>query len=491
MQDVNDLGLMVDSRIPIIVLESFDEQRALEMLTRVAISRQLPVFCWSITSGLKRLGFGSDVRSDGDGNPEPALLEIKDNPDPAIYVLCDFHPYLNDPRIVRHIKDIALAYGKSHHTLVLLSHGVEVPPELLRLSATMRLALPNDEQLQAMVREEAKVWGDQNRGLRVRTDTATLNKLVANLRGVSFADARRLIRGAIRDDGAITDDDLPALSRAKFSLLDMQGVLSFEYDTASFASVGGLHHLKRWLEERRDSFLMPDAKIDPPKGLMLLGVQGGGKSLAARAVAGLWGLPLLRLDMGALYNKFIGETEKNLREALQLADSMAPCVLWMDEIEKSLAGGSNDEGTSRRIMGTLLTWMAERKSRVFIVATANAVHELPPELLRKGRLDEIFFVDLPDLAVREVIFRIHLDKRHHTPDGFDLVQLAELSEGFSGAEIEQAVVSAMYTAAARDERLATDHIVSELAQTSPLSVVMAEKVAALRAWAAERTVSAG
>lgn len=491
MQDVNDLGLMVDSRIPLIVLESFDEQRALEMLTRVAISRQLPLFGWSVTDGLKRLGFGSDVRAGDTDQPETALLQIKDNPDPAIYVLCDFHPYLGDPKVVRHVKDIALAYGRAHHTLVLLSHAVDVPPELLRLSATMRLALPSDEQLQAMVREEAKAWGEQNRGLRVRTDTATLNKLVANLRGVSFADARRLIRGAIRDDGAITDTDLPALSRAKFDLLDMQGVLSFEYDTASFGNVGGLHKLKRWLDERRDSFLKPDTRMDSPKGLMLLGVQGGGKSLAARAVAGLWGLPLLRLDMGALYNKFIGETEKNLREALQLADSMAPCVLWMDEIEKSLAGGSNDEGTSRRIMGTLLTWMAERKSRVFIVATANAVHELPPELLRKGRLDEIFFVDLPDLATRETIFRIHLQKRHHTPEGFDLVQLAELSEGFSGAEIEQAVVAAMYTAAARDETLATDHVINELAQTSPLSVVMAEKVAALRAWASERTVSAG
>jgi len=490
MQDVNDLGLMVDSRIPIVVLESFDEQRALEMLTRVAISRQLPLFCWSVTTGLKRLGFGSDVRGDETDSPETALQQIKENPDPAIYVLCDFHPYLSDPKLVRHVKDIALAYGKAHHTLVLLSHGLTVPPELVRLTATMRLSLPSEEQLQAMVREEAKAWTEQNRGIKVRTDSATLNKLVANLRGVSFADARRLIRGAIRDDGAITEDDLPALSRAKFDLLDMQGVLSFEYDTASFGNVGGLHNLKRWLKDRHDSFMKPDGKIDIPKGVLLLGVQGGGKSLAARAVAGLWGLPLLRLDMGALYNKFIGETEKNLREALAMADSMSPCVLWMDEIEKGLAGGSNDEGTSRRIMGTLLTWMAERKSRVFIVATANAVHELPPELLRKGRVDEIFFVDLPNAEDRETIFRIHLGKRHHTPEGFDLKQLAELSEGFSGAEIEQAVVSAMYTAAARNETLATDHIIGELAQTSPLSVLMAEKVTALRAWASERTVPA-
>src|SRR5690606_30577026 len=200
---------------------------------------------------------------------------------------------------------------------------------------------------------------------------------------------------------------------------------------------------------------------DAPKGLLLLGVQGGGKSLAARAVAGLWGLPLLRLDFAALYNKFIGETEKNLREALQQADSMAPCVLWIDEIEKGLAGKNGDEGTSRRILGTLLTWMAERRSRVFLVATANAIADLPPELLRKGRVDELFFVDLPEAAVRETIFSIHLQKRQQDPAGFDLPRLAAAAEGFSGAEIEQAVVSALYAAAARGEPLCTEHLQQE------------------------------
>lgn len=491
MPDVHDLGLMVDSRIPIIVLESFDEQRALEMLTRVAISRQLPLFCWSVTAGSRRLGFGYDLKREGEAeSPLEVLRQIQDNPDPAIFVLCDFHPYLNTPELVRHLKDIGLSYGRAQHTVVLLSHALKIPPELSRLSATLRLALPSEEQLMAMVREEARSWSERNQGARVRTDNATLQKLVNNLRGLSFADARRLIRTAIHDDGAITDSDLPNLNRAKFELLDMGGVLAFEYDTASFADVGGLRQLRRWLEERREAFLCSDG-ADAPKGLMLLGVQGSGKSLAARAVAGLWGLPLLRIDMGALYNKFIGETERNLREALALADSMAPCVLWADEIEKGLAGKNSDEGTSRRVMGTLLTWMAERRSKVFIVATANAIDELPPELLRKGRLDEIFFVDLPDAETRSTIFRIHLTKRQHPVDSFDLPALAQAAEGFSGAEIEQAVVSATYTAAARGEALNQAAVLAELAQTRPLSVVMAERLTALRAWARERTVPAG
>jgi SpoVK/Ycf46/Vps4 family AAA+-type ATPase len=229
---------------------------------------------------------------------------------------------------------------------------------------------------------------------------------------------------------------------------------------------------------------------DMPKGVLLLGAQGSGKSLAAKAVAGLWGLPLLRLDFAALYNKFFGETERNLREALALAERMAPCVLWMDEVEKGLATGEMDGGVSQRILGTLLTWMAERKEPVFVVATANVIKRLPPELLRKGRFDEVFFVDLPGLRVREDIFRIHLQRRELEVSAFDLQELAMLTDGFSGAEIEQAVVSALYTAQARQQDVGQVLLVEMLQRTVPLSVLMAEDLAALRNWAASRTVAA-
>jgi SpoVK/Ycf46/Vps4 family AAA+-type ATPase len=278
--------------------------------------------------------------------------------------------------------------------------------------------------------------------------------------------------------------------QAKYRLLDQGGALSFELDTARFSEVGGLRQLKRWLQQRRDVFLQSDSGLDPPRGILLLGVQGGGKSLAARAVAGLWGLPLLRLDFGALYNKFFGETERNLRSSLATAQAMAPCVLWVDEIEKAIASGDYDSGTSQRVLGTLLTWMAERKEQVFLVATANRIDRLPPELIRKGRLDEIFFVDLPDAETRQQIFAIHLDRRGHAPGLFELARLADASAGFSGAEIEQAVVAGLYLAREQGQTLSTSHLLTEIGRTRPLSVVMAEQLASLRAWAADRTVPA-
>jgi SpoVK/Ycf46/Vps4 family AAA+-type ATPase len=297
---------------------------------------------------------------------------------------------------------------------------------------------------------------------------------------MGHAQARALARQVICNDGAITPNDLPALNKSKFQLLDLDGVVSLESDTARFAEVVGLRNLKRWLADPEQVFLAGKAG-DLPKGVLLVGVQGGGKSLAAKAVAGLWGLPLLSLDFACLYNKFFGETERNLREALHLAEQMAPCVLWVDEIEKGLSSGEQDGGVSQRILGTLLTWMAERKAAVFMAATANTIDRLPPELVRKGRFDELFFVDLPDAQVCEDIFRIHLQRRELDPSLFDVQQLASVSEGFSGAEIEQAVVGALYAAQARQQTVEQALLVHTLISSAPLSVVMmAEDLARLR-----------
>ncbi len=491
MNDAHDLNLIFESRIPLVVLETFEEKRALQLLTRVAIKRGCSLHCWSVTEGINHLGFGQQIKGTQDlSDPEEALRQIKRERQAAIIALCDFHPYLGNPTIVRLLKDIAQEAENSGRPLVLISHSLKLPPELTRLSAYFKLSLPSEQQLESMIREEARAWAQDNKGSRVKTDQQTLQQLLGNLKGVSFDDSRRLIRAAIRDDGAIDESDLPEINRGKFQLMDMEGILSFEYNTEKFSSVGGLHGLKAWLEHRKSSFLGNTSAADRPKGLMLLGVQGGGKSLAAKSIAGVWGLPLLRLDFAALYNKYIGETEKNLREALQLAELMSPCVLWIDEIEKGLSNGQSDDGTSRRIQGTLLTWLSERTKPVFVVCTSNDISGLPPELVRKGRLDEIFFVDLPDTAVREDIFAIHLRKREHDPKQFDLCKLASASEGFSGAEIEQAVVSGLYSSAARGQSLSSEVLLDELVKTRPLSVVMSEKIQALRLWAAERTVAA-
>ncbi|MCH8140708.1 MAG: AAA family ATPase [Proteobacteria bacterium] len=490
MAETKDLGMILDAKIPIVVIESPDERRVMALLLRFAIHRGLTFYEWSVTKGLHLGGFGVVPRK-GDELTEPQelLQHIANSKGPALYALCDFHPYIVDePKNIRYLKDIALEFENLENTVVLISHELNIPRDLGRLTATFDLRLPSDEELIALVRMQAKEWSEQNHGKKVRTDNKTLDKLIANLRGVSHADATVLIRHAIFSDGAITESDIPEVNRLKFELLDAEGVLRFEYDTEHFSNVAGLDNLKRWLQLRKEAFIGTGA--DRPKGVLLLGVQGGGKSLAAKAIAGFWGLPLLRLDFGTLYNKFFGETERNLRNSLKQAELMAPCVLWMDEIEKGLATGNSDNATSQRILGTLLTWMAENQSAVFIVATSNDISALPPELVRKGRLDEIFFVDLPDEAIRRAIFKIHLQKRDLDPRSFDLVSLSQATEGFTGAEIEEAIVSSRYLASSRSEDVANDDILAAVNRTYPMSVLRAESISQLRNWASSRTVPA-
>jgi len=490
MQDLHDLGLMLDRNTPLLLVESHEETRVLELLTRVAIKRGLALQQWTISDGLRRLGFGEDVSSGDTFQPVEALKQIKAREQGGLFVLCDLHPFLDDPLVVRLIKDIALQHERFGKTLVLLSHRIDAPAEVQRLSVGFNLQLPDEGQLLALVKEEAQRYARQS-GRKVKTDSATLQQIVANLRGLTFSDARRLVRGVIVDDGAITQEDVPEVSKAKMALLDMDGVMSFEYDTARFGDVAGLTSMKDWLEQRRHAFLKADDGLRP-RGMMLFGVQGSGKSLAAKAVAGSWGIPLLRLDFGALYNKFFGETERNLRDALALAETMAPCVVWMDEVEKGLGQDSNDAGVSQRLLGTLLTWMAEHQSQVFVVATANNIHALPPELMRKGRLDELFFVDLPGPEVREAIICLHMRKRGLEPERFDVPLLAQVSGGFSGAELEQAVVSAWHSVRSLDDGdgITTDSLVREIQRTQPLSVTMAEQLNSLRSWAQGRAVAA-
>lgn len=489
----NDLRLILNSRTALIVVETYDEGRALLMLRGILKREAIPAWRWTVTDGLGPLGFGVELMDkDRHTDPDTLLKHIKQHKPASTFVLCDFHPYLESPKTVRLLKDIALNQQHCKHHVVLVSHALKLPPELSRYAASVNVSMPTDEEIMAIVREEARAWSDKNGRNRIKTDNVTLQKLVNNLKGLPHQDVRRLAHGAIADDGAITDEDLPELTRAKFELMDMEGVLHFEYSTAHLKDVAGLKSLKGWLESRR-KIMKEDSsnhKVDIPKGVLLFGVQGGGKSLAAKAIAGVWGLPLLRLDMACLYNKFVGETERNLREALKLADVMSPCVLWMDEIEKGLAQGSSDNGTPQRLLGTLLTWMAERKSRVFMVATSNDISELPPELMRKGRFDEIFFIDLPDSEMRTNIFAIHLAKRDLDKDRFDLPLLAGMTDGFTGAEIEQAIVSATYEAAARDENVSMNQVIAAIRQTQPLSVVMAERITDLREWARDRAVFA-
>ena len=491
MQDAHDLNLVIASGVSIIGLETYDEPRAIDLLLRVARQRDTALYQWTVTDGLKRAGFGLQVEQTSKySEPGELLDKLKNRAEPGIYALCDFHPWLGEdmPTQVRQLKDIALRNDNGVVTIVLVSHRIKLPEELSRLSARFTVSLPGKAQIMKVVREEAKSWARSNGEGRVKTDNDTLEQLVSGLRGLTHGEVRRLVRRAIVDDGAITNADLPEINEAKFRLMDMEGVLSFDYSGGQFSDVGGMENLKDWLEKRKAVFTGSVSGLDSPKGILLLGVQGGGKSLAAKSIAGAWGVPLLKLDMGALYNKFFGETERNLRESLSLAEKMSPCVLWLDELEKGLGGDRDDSGTGGRVLGTLLTWMAERKSGVFMVATSNDVSQLPPELIRKGRFDELFFVDLPDADARQKIFSIHMGNRELDVTQYSMAELVAAAEGFSGAEIEQAIVSGLYSALARNVDMTTELLLDEILSTSPLSVVMGDRIAQLRAWAQQRNV---
>lgn len=494
MDGHHDLELILRSRAPIVVIESQDEARILEMLQTISVRRATdsytPLFRWTITDGLQRLDIELEPQA-MNSQPTDVLKHIRAVSKPGIYVLLDFHPFLDDPVHVRLLKDICIQYRDVERQIVLMSHEVSVPKELDGFCARFDMKLPSDKERERIVSKAVTAYNEDYPGKPVQVDPKAHQMLVQNLAGLTYSDTERLARNAIYVDGAISKSDMPDVMQAKYELLNSGGALQFEYETASFSDVGGLARLKTWLSQRRPAFRGDSAAahLDPPKGILLLGIQGCGKSLAAKATSAIFGVPLLRLDFGTIYNKYHGETERKLRESLRTADVMSPCVLWIDEIEKGIAGRGGESGTTQRVLGSFLTWMAERESQVFVVATANDISEMPPELVRKGRFDEIFFVDLPDEEIRASILAIHLSKREQPLGNFDIAALAREMEGFSGAEIEQAVVAALYLAHARQEPLSTAHIRTEVAQTSPLSVVMAERIAGMREWAAGRTVS--
>ena len=510
MTDQHNLEVLIESHFPIVVLETHEEQRVVNLIKDIYTKKKKGLQVWTASEGLKSLLLtgrsrlslqGSDPYGYNAAQPEPtidpidpdAMLDkIKKSIDNSIILLLDFHPYIDDPKTLRLIKEIAQQYYVNGNTLVFISHQIEIPEEIKRLCVSYQLSIPSQEEIHSIVVDEAKAWNAKNGNQTLKADKKAVKLLSQNLLGLTTSDAKRFIRNAIYNDGAITHSDVTEVMEAKYKLVAKDSILTFDYDTVDFSDVGGFHTLKSWLQKRKNFFLnlKNESQVDIPKGIMLLGVQGCGKSLAAKAVAGVWGIPLIRLDFGAIYDKYIGNTEKNIREALRSAESLSPCVLWIDEIEKGINSEGTDSGTSGRVLGTLLTWMSENESRVFVVATANDIQSLPPELVRKGRMDEIFFIDLPSKDSRKEILSLHVEKRDMNTNDLDLNAIAVESEGFSGAELEQAIVSARYTSYANSGQVSTEQILEEIMQTKPLSIVMAEHITQLREWARDRTVSA-
>lgn len=491
MFDPHDLAVRIRAGTPLLVVETQEESLLLDAFRHVVAELFRPLWRWSITQGLMRLDI--DDPAVPMANDSGTVLEVmRDEAMRGVWLLFDFGPYLRYAMNVRLLREIVLGQGAAKHSVVLVGSKIELPPELEPLATRYVMRLPDEAELARLLREEVFAYSRENSGRRVEVDAASQRAVLRYLCGLPLLDARRIARELIYADGLIGPADIARAQQARFELLGRSGEVNLVPDAAQMDQIAGLARLKHWIEQRRAVFVAdtPPPGLDRPRGMLLLGVQGAGKSLAAKASAGGFGVPLLRLDFAALYNKFHGETERNLREALATADAMAPCVLWCDEIEKGLATSDSDDGVSRRVLGSLLTWMNERKAAVFLVATANDISRLPPEFLRKGRFDEVFFVDLPSAEVREDVFRIHLARRAHDPAHFDLAALAQASEGFSGAEIEQAIVSALYDAHAARAKLDVARIIAALRQTRPLSVLMAEEIGSLRAWARERCVPA-
>ena len=485
-----DLEVLLRSRIPVIAIESRDEAQVIKSLQRASRGSGQPLFQWTVTDGLKRLDLELGPPQRVVSEAIDVLKHIRAANFAGTYALLDFHPYLNDPTLIRLLKDIALNYDACPRTIVLISYRLEIPHEIEHLTARCELALPDRDARRRVVQEVARQWMHGNPRQPLKIDEHALGMLVENMNGLSESDTRQLARNAIYQHGALQVSDVPQVMRAKYEMLNHNGILRYEHDTAHFADVGGLRNLKTWLQKRAAGFDGSAPELDPPKGIMLLGVQGCGKSLAARACAGIFNVPLLRLDCAALFDKYVGESERNLRESLAGADLLAPCVLWIDEIEKGFAAGDTDGGATRRVLGAFLTWLAEKTSRVFVMATANDIAALPPELIRKGRFDEIFFVDLPNQQTRAEILKIHAAKRGIALDAATLSSLTIACEGFSGAEIEQAVVASLYSAHAQHVAPGARLLAAEIAATRCLAVVMAERVRALRSWAKDRTVAA-
>jgi ATP-dependent 26S proteasome regulatory subunit len=490
MNELNDLITLIKSRTPIIVVETEDEVRANELIRYASQHLKQNFYRWSVADGLT---MGNNVQQTDRGYQEPIelLRYLWGLKYPGVFLLLDFHPFINDPKNIRIIKEIALRTDQTQQIIVFLSVKFDLPGELNTFAAHFELELPTREIIEKIICSQVKNWSIQNGGQNPNLTNDEIHQMSRVLYGLSTTEVKKAVNQTLRETGA--KNHISEIGKLKYEILKQSSVLAYECETSNLSQVGGFKNLKEWLQKRQMIFLgeknIPG--LNAPKGILLLGVQGGGKSLAAKAVAGTWGVPLLRLDIGALYDKYIGETERKTRDSLKMAERMSPCVLWIDEIEKGISiGGENDGGVSQRVLGTLLTWMAEKKEPVFVVATANNVQTLPPELLRKGRFDEVFFVDLPDEKMRQEIFSIHLKKRGFDPASFDLDSLSQVSHGFSGAEIEQAIVSGLYSMASGSGILTNDILITEVKATRPLSVLMAEQVDALRDWAKDRTVSA-
>jgi hypothetical protein len=490
----DELELLIRSKYTLILLDTSEPERADQALALIASRLSLHFFSWSRSRGLRRGIQPSDPFIQQTEDPARALATVSGEGG-GVFHFRGLGAYLEDPVVSSHVLDVVAHFAARRGALVVSGHGIHLPDALRPHAVSVRLPMPgfneHRQQLERLIREHSL-----RMPLRVELTQEDRVRLVNNLVGLSLTEGEKVVTRLIMEDAALSAADVPRVAVAKRQVVEQDGLLEYHPAEEALNEVAGLHGLKRWLARRRAVVHDPQRAeafgLGFPRGMLLLGVPGCGKSLCAKAVASEWGLPLLKLDPANLYDKYIGDSEKNFKRAMQTAERMAPIVLWIDELEKAFAssGGDEDGGVSRRVFGTFLSWLQERKGDVFVTATSNDIARLPPEFIRKGRFDEVFFVDLPHPEARAEIFRIHLRKRKQDPAAFDVQALAAATDGFSGAEIEQVVVAALYAAFAAGTALDTGTLLLEAQATKPLSGTMRERIAELRAWAATRTVAA-
>ena len=515
------LKVLLDSSTPIVAIESVEEVRAVRLVRAACVVLNLAAYEWTIASGLVRCGsdVGEIVREDrgstsayGAAAAQEALINTKaiyNSQEPAqmlanlegisleaAFILKDLHRHMDEPVVVRRLRDVGQKFSEHRRTIILTSPKIEIPAELRGLVEFLELPLPDRRRLRQII-DEVVVRISRNHTLQRKLDPKGYDAVVESLRGLTEEEAERAISQALVTRYSLCPEIASDVLETKKSLLRRSEMLEFVEADESFSNLGGLDNLKRWLVQRRGSWedAARDFGLEPPHGVIILGVQGCGKSLAARTIAGEWNLPLVKFDTAAIYDKYIGETEKRIRKVFEVAEGLAPCVLWIDELEKIFAGSgpdsaSVDAGVSSRLLASFLSWMQDRKAPVFVAATCNNVTALPPELIRKGRFDELFFVDLPNEAERKQIVSLQLARRKRNPADFDLDKVEAAASGYSGAEIDAAVQSALYAAFSEKKALTTALLLDALAQTVPLSVTRAEEIRSLREWARTRAVSA-
>lgn len=488
---LQEIELLVRARYSIIYIVSYEERRVLYELRKVCEKRNKLMYIWSSTMGVSNPEDPNIMFDPNTDEPLEVLATIMRNQDKAIFVLLDFHSFLEDPMVVRKLKDTAALVKSSFKTIVILSPVLKIPPELEKDITLVEFPLPDEPDLMQIFNSLLRSVKN-NPNIKINLEPQDQEDIVKAALGLTTNEAENAFSKAIVNSLVINRDAINIVLTEKEQVIRKSGYLEFYPSDSRFDNIGGLEILKDWLTKRHLAFSdrARDFGLPQPKGLLLVGVQGCGKSLTAKAVASHWNLPLLRLDMGKVFSGFVGSSEENIRKTILSAESIAPCVLWIDELDKGLSGiessGSSDAGTSARVFGTFITWLQEKSKPVFVIATANDITKLPPELMRKGRFDEIFFVDLPNEAERKNILTIHLKLKKRDPVNFDLDLLAKESEDFSGAEIEEAIISGLYEAFDANTELTTDHILQVIRSSVPLAHTMSEKIDDLRAWAKSR-----